>query len=164
MLAVVVSPHRFTTALTSEASIVPGASYRRITPTACPGRVLGAEPQVRCRCLRLPQLVRQLRVALPLPNCTCSLSLHTALTESPTLFRWIWVVCQIRKAQSIVLSAMGLLMAFGTDRKLFSIEGSENGIDANGFFSTNFANMAGMVHFHLLGAVADTAWHSQFLA
>ena len=68
MLAVVVSPHRFTTTLTSEASIVPGASYRRITPTACPGRVLGAEPQVRCRCLRLPQLVRQLRVAPPAPN------------------------------------------------------------------------------------------------
>src|SRR6184192_3275587 len=98
MLAVVVSPHRFTTALTSEASIVPGASYRRITPTACPGRVLGAEPQVRCRCLRLPQLVRQLRVALPLPNCTCGLSPHTALTESPTFFRWIGVVCQVRKA------------------------------------------------------------------
>src|SRR5437763_13524241 len=31
----------------------------------------------------------------PLPNCTCGLSPHTALTESPTFFRWIWVVCQI---------------------------------------------------------------------
>lgn len=57
----------------------------------------------------------------PLPNRTCSLSPHPALTESPT-FRWIWVVSQIRKTQSIVLSAMGLLMALGTDRKLFSIE------------------------------------------
>ena len=68
MLAVIVFPHGFTTALASEAFIVPRASHRRITPTACLGRVLGAEPQVRCRCLRLPQLVRQLRVAPPLPN------------------------------------------------------------------------------------------------
>src|SRR5271157_2608296 len=49
MLAVVVSPHRFTTALASEASIVPRASHREITLAACLGRVLGAEPQVRCR-------------------------------------------------------------------------------------------------------------------
>ena len=68
MLAVIVFPHGFTTALASEAYIVPRASHRRITPTACLGRVLGAEPQVRCRCLRLPQLVRQLRVAPPSPN------------------------------------------------------------------------------------------------
>src|SRR6266516_5174327 len=72
MLAVVVSPHRFTTALTSEASIVPGASYRRITPTACPGRVLGAASQVRSCFIQLSQLVLQLRVARPPPNCTCS--------------------------------------------------------------------------------------------
>src|SRR5437868_6210283 len=70
MLAVIVFPHGFTTALASEAFIVPRASHRRITPTACLGRVLGAEPQVRCRCLRLPQLVRQLRVAPPFPNRT----------------------------------------------------------------------------------------------
>ncbi len=43
------SPHGFTTALASEASIVPRASHREITPAACLGRVLGAEPQVRCR-------------------------------------------------------------------------------------------------------------------
>src|SRR6266568_790978 len=49
MLAVVVSPHGFTTALASEASIVPRAPHREITPAACLGRVLGAEPQVRCR-------------------------------------------------------------------------------------------------------------------
>src|SRR5271157_163807 len=49
MLAVVVSPHRFTTALASEASVVPRASHREITLAACLGRVLGAEPQVRCR-------------------------------------------------------------------------------------------------------------------
>src|SRR2546421_5835228 len=71
MLAVIVFPHGFTTALASEAFIVPRASHRRITPTACLGRVLGAEPQVRCRCLRLPQLVRQLRVAPPSQNRTC---------------------------------------------------------------------------------------------
>src|SRR5256885_13075006 len=70
MLAVIVSPHGFTTALASEASIVPGASHRRITPAACHGRVLGAEPQVRCRCLRLSQLLIQLRVARPFPNRT----------------------------------------------------------------------------------------------
>lgn len=68
MLAVVVAPHGFTTARVSEASIVPRASHRRITPAACPGRVLGAEPQVRCRCLRLSQLLIQLRVARPFPN------------------------------------------------------------------------------------------------
>src|SRR6266566_6506879 len=67
-LAVVVSPHRFTTALTSEASIVPGASYRRITPTACPGRVLGAASQVRSCFVQLSQPVLQLRVAPPPPN------------------------------------------------------------------------------------------------
>src|SRR2546423_4347039 len=70
MLAVVVSPHRFTTALTSEASIVPGASYRRITPTACPGRVLGAASQVRSCFVQLSQPVLQLRVAPPSPNPT----------------------------------------------------------------------------------------------
>src|SRR5271157_6018501 len=48
MLAVVMSPHGFTTALASEASIVPRASYRQITLAACLGRVLGAEPQVSC--------------------------------------------------------------------------------------------------------------------
>src|SRR3989442_4346102 len=47
MLVVVVAPHGFTTACASEASIVPRASHRRITPAACLGRVLGAEPQVR---------------------------------------------------------------------------------------------------------------------
>src|SRR5258708_7044852 len=47
MLAVVVAPHGFTTAFASEASIVPRASHRQITPTACPGRILRAEPQVR---------------------------------------------------------------------------------------------------------------------
>src|SRR6266581_7786023 len=94
----------------------------------------------------------------PLPNRTCSLSPHPALTESPTLFRWIWVVCQIRKSQSIVLSAMGLLMALGTDRKLFSVERPKNRVDTYGFLFPYFANMTDMVHFHLLGAVADTAW------
>src|SRR5712692_2354773 len=72
MLAVVVSPHGFTTALLSEASIVLRASHREITLAACLSRVLGAEPQVRCRCLRLPQLFRPLRVAPPSPNRTCS--------------------------------------------------------------------------------------------
>src|SRR5260221_12815939 len=72
MLAVVVSPHRFTTALTSEASIVPGASYRRITPTACPGRVLGAASQVRSCFVQLSQLVLRLRVARPPPNHACT--------------------------------------------------------------------------------------------
>src|SRR2546429_4111925 len=71
MLAVVVSPHRFTTALTSEASIVPGASYHRITPTACPGRVLGAASQVKSCFVQLSQLVLQLRVARPPPNAAC---------------------------------------------------------------------------------------------
>lgn len=47
MLAVIVSSHDFTTARMSEASIVPRASHRQITPTACPGRVLGAASQVR---------------------------------------------------------------------------------------------------------------------
>src|SRR2546425_1269464 len=49
MLAVVVAPRGFTTARMSEASIVPRASPREIALTACLGRVLGAEPQVRCR-------------------------------------------------------------------------------------------------------------------
>src|SRR6266700_273477 len=49
MLAVVVSPRGFTTALVSEASIVPRASHHEITLVACLGRVLGAEPQVGCR-------------------------------------------------------------------------------------------------------------------
>src|SRR6266487_3530753 len=66
MLAVIVSPHGFTTALMSEASIVPGASHRRITPTACPGRVLGAASQVRSCFVQPSQLVIQLRVARPL--------------------------------------------------------------------------------------------------
>ena len=48
MLAVAVSPHGFTAALASEASIVPRASHREITLAACLGRVLGAEPQVGC--------------------------------------------------------------------------------------------------------------------
>src|SRR6266487_1571441 len=65
MLAVIVSPHGFTTALMSEASIVPGASHRRITPTACPGRVLGAASQVRSCFVQPSQLVIQLRVARP---------------------------------------------------------------------------------------------------
>jgi hypothetical protein len=47
MLAVVVAPHGFTTAFASQASILPRASHRQITPTACPGRILRAEPQVR---------------------------------------------------------------------------------------------------------------------
>src|SRR5712691_8076663 len=71
MLAVAVSPHGFTTALASEASIVPRASHREITLAACLGRVLGAEPQVRCRCMRLPQLFIQLHVARPPPNRAC---------------------------------------------------------------------------------------------
>ncbi len=33
----------------------------------------------------------------PLPNRTGSLSLHPALTESPTFHWWIRVVCQIRE-------------------------------------------------------------------
>jgi hypothetical protein len=33
----------------------------------------------------------------PLPNRTGSLSLHPALTESPTFDWWIRVVCQIRE-------------------------------------------------------------------
>src|SRR5260221_12416010 len=100
----------------------------------------------------------------PLPNRTCSLSPHPALTESPTLFRWIWVVCQIRKSQSIVLSAMGLLVALGSGRELFSVERPKNRVDTYGFLFPYFANMTDMVHFHLLVAVADTAWHSQFVA
>src|SRR5258708_3053572 len=79
MLAVVASPHRFTTALTSEASIVPGASYRRITPTACPGRVLGAASQVRSCFVQLSQLVLQLRVAPLFPNRTGPFLCHPAL-------------------------------------------------------------------------------------
>src|SRR5947207_15700939 len=71
MLAVVVSPHGFTTALLSEASIVLRASHREITFAACLSRVLGAEPQVRCRFLRLSQLFIQLRVAPLPPNRTC---------------------------------------------------------------------------------------------
>src|SRR5258708_8478445 len=81
MLAVVASPHRFTTALTSEASIVPGASYRRITPTACPGRVLGAASQVRSCFVQLSQLVLQLRVARLFPNHTGLFPCHVALQQ-----------------------------------------------------------------------------------
>src|SRR5437588_6589882 len=107
MLAVIVFPHGFTTALASEAFIVPRASHRRITPTACPGRVLGAEPQVRCRCLRLPQLVRQLRVAPPFPNRAGELSPHSALQS---LFpKW-------RRG----LSCMNVLMAETTDDQCFA--------------------------------------------
>jgi len=83
MLAVVVAPHGFTTARVSEASIVPRASHRRITPAACLGRVLGAEPQVRCRCLRLSQLLIQLRVAPPSPNRAWPFPRHTALRWRP---------------------------------------------------------------------------------
>ncbi len=97
----------------------------------------------------------------PIPNRTGSLSLHTALTESPTFFRRIWVVCQVRKTKSIVRSAMDLLMALGTDRKLFAIERPKNRIDSYGFLFPYFANMADMVHFHSLRVVADTTWHSQ---
>src|SRR5260221_4806661 len=87
MLAVVASPHRFTTALTSEASIVPGASYRRITPTACPGRELGAASQVRSCFVQLSQLVLQLRVAPPFPNCTGPIpSIH--LSREYRSYRW----------------------------------------------------------------------------
>src|SRR6266487_3711714 len=90
MLAVIVSPHGFTTALMSEASIVPGASHRRITPTACPGRVLGAASQVRSCFVQPSQLVIQLRVARPSPNRTCSftsirLSLYFELGDTSYL-------------------------------------------------------------------------------
>ena len=57
---------------------------------------------------------------------------------------------------------MDLLVAFGTDRELFSIESSKHGMDAYGFLSLNFANIPDMVHFHSLGAGADTARLSQF--
>ncbi len=49
MLAVTLSPRRSSAALASKASIVPGASYHRVTLVACPGRVLRAEPQVGSR-------------------------------------------------------------------------------------------------------------------
>ena len=57
---------------------------------------------------------------------------------------------------------MNLLVAFGTDRELFAIESSKNGIDAYGFLSLNLANITNMVHFHSLGAGADTTRLSQF--
>ncbi len=98
----------------------------------------------------------------PLPNRTGSLSLHTALTESPTSLSWVWIVCQIRKAQCVVFSAMGLLMAYGTDRELFSIERPKDRVDAYGLLFANFANMADMVPFHAARVVADTTWHPQF--
>lgn len=56
---------------------------------------------------------------------------------------------------------MDLLVTLDTDRKLFSVERSQNGMDACGLLCADFTNMADMVHFHVLEAVADTAWHSQ---
>src|SRR5258708_15958467 len=114
MLAVVASPHRFTTALTSEASIVPGASYRRITPTACPGRVLGAASQVRSCFVQLSQLVLQLRVARLPPNCTCT-------------FQCIQLsVCSFRCPPSCWLSGVDSLMTEVAYHEGFSSAGCHN--------------------------------------
>src|SRR2546426_4400052 len=55
--------------------------HRQITPAACLGRVLGAEPQVRCRDHRLSQLVIQLRVARLFPNHTGPFPCHVALQQ-----------------------------------------------------------------------------------
>src|SRR5260221_14385110 len=67
MLAVVVAPHGFTTAFASEASIVPRASHRQITPTACPGRILRAEPQVRYPLILTASHAASCRTPLPKP-------------------------------------------------------------------------------------------------
>ena len=56
---------------------------------------------------------------------------------------------------------MGLFVALGTDRQLFSVERPQNRVDTYEFLFPYFANMTDMVHFHSLGAVADTAWRSQ---
>ncbi len=45
---------------------------------------------------------------------------------------------------------MDLLMAFDTDRNLFSVQQLEYGVDAYWFFGTRFTNMTDMVHFYLL--------------
>ncbi len=114
MLAVIVSPHGFTTALMSEASIVPGASHRRITPTACPGRVLGAASQVRSCFVQPSQLVIQLRVARPPPNCTC-------------IFRCIQLsVCSFRLPLSRRLSFMDGLVTVVANNQGLSPAGSHD--------------------------------------
>ena len=56
---------------------------------------------------------------------------------------------------------MGLFVALGTDRELFSVERPQNRVETYEFLFPYFANMTDMVHFHSLGAVADTAWRSQ---
>ncbi len=57
---------------------------------------------------------------------------------------------------------MDLLMARGTNRELLSVEGSQESVDAPWFLLAHFANMADMVHFHLMGVVTDAARPSQF--
>src|SRR5438552_11988819 len=53
-------------------------------------------------------------------------------------------------------------MACGANRNLFTIERLENGVKPYGFLSSCLPNVADMMHFYLLDAVADTARHAQF--
>src|SRR4051794_7282841 len=140
MLAVVVSPHRFTTALTSEASIVPGASYHRITPTACPGRVLGAASQVRSCFVQLSQLVLQLRVARPPPNCTCPFPSIQLSSRS------------IRDVLSCRPSSMDGLVTEVADHQGLSSAGSHRFDPSWSFFAPFFeiCELADMVNFNVL--------------
>ena len=55
---------------------------------------------------------------------------------------------------------MNLSVTLRTDRKLFSIERPKDRVNPYGFLLPYFANVTDMVHFHLVRAVADTAWHS----
>jgi len=53
-------------------------------------------------------------------------------------------------------------MAWGTHRELLSVERAQESVDAPWFLFAHFANMADMVHFHLIWVVADAARHPQF--
>lgn len=52
-------------------------------------------------------------------------------------------------------------MARDANRELLSVERSQESVDAPCFLLAHFANMADMVHFHLIGVVTDATRHSQ---
>ena len=53
-------------------------------------------------------------------------------------------------------------MAWNTHRELLSVKRAQESVDAPCFLFAHFANMADLVHFHLIGVVTDAASRPQF--
>ena|SRR6266700_5789860 len=116
MLAVIVSPRGFTTALVSEASIVPRASHHEITLVACLGRVLGAEPQVGCRLIDSHSYSYSFVSHPPLPNQYVQFVAAYGSPHTPGFFRLLFRSASAQPQQSL---KPRMLLLFPPDRSGF---------------------------------------------